>query len=297
MPPETLRLPVEGPALIVRGDTQIVIGAGCARAACEGRRPDPAEARGLRRPQARMGGDGEAGRSGHPRTVQSPPSWAWPRPWARRWSERPIRSTSRNSLDFSCALFDADGGLVANAPATCAGPPGFDGRERAGGARATCRTGARRRLRAQQPLRGRDASARHHPGHAGLRRLRDTAAVLCRGARPSRRRRRRPAGFDAALLQDHRRGGRAAGRPARDAPTGAFLEARGARTSSPSAHAPGAQPEPEPRRSQGADRGLPGRRRGGARDDRHSRRGDGGPLHGSCAGQRRSLGAPGYRPG
>lgn len=109
---ETLTLPVEGPALIVREDTQIAVAPGW--------RARP-EADGLIRLK-------RAAFAAHPEAVAG----ARPDPvtlelFNRRFMgvaeamgaalERTAHSVNiKERLDFSCALFDADGGLVANAP-------------------------------------------------------------------------------------------------------------------------------------------------------------------------------------
>ena len=78
----------------------------------------------------------------------------------------------KERLDFSCALFDADGNLIANAPhmPVHLGSMGESIktviRENAG------TDAARRRLRAERPLQRRHAPARHHGDHAGVRRRR-----------------------------------------------------------------------------------------------------------------------------
>ena len=43
-------------------------------------------------------------------------SWRSPRKWARRCGARAASVNIRERLDFSCALFDAGGNLIANAP-------------------------------------------------------------------------------------------------------------------------------------------------------------------------------------
>ena len=109
---ETMRLPVEGPALIVRGDTQIVVAPGWrARAERDGliRLKRVAYAAHLSQTDAdhadpvtlelfnrRFMGVAEAMGAALERTAHS--------------------VNIKERLDFSCALFDADGGLVANAP-------------------------------------------------------------------------------------------------------------------------------------------------------------------------------------
>ena len=109
---ETVTLPVEGPALIVRGDTQIVVAPGWrARPEADGMirlkrvayaahapetdisRPDPVTLELFNR---RFMGVAEAMGAALERTAHS--------------------VNIKERLDFSCALFDQDGGLVANAP-------------------------------------------------------------------------------------------------------------------------------------------------------------------------------------
>ena len=108
----TLDTPVDGPALIVRGDTQIAVAPGW-RASAE---PD-----GL----IRLVRTGDADR-----TETASPDTADPvtlELFNRRFMgvaeamgaalERTAHSVNiKERLDFSCALFDTDGGLVANAP-------------------------------------------------------------------------------------------------------------------------------------------------------------------------------------
>ena len=103
----------------------------------------------------------------------------------------------KERLDFSCALFDRDGMLIANAPhmPVHLGSMGESVRtilrlRGAGDAPG-------RRVRAEQPVQRRHPSARRHRDHAGVRRRR-TAAVPHRLARPPRRHRRHHARLDAA---------------------------------------------------------------------------------------------------
>jgi 5-oxoprolinase (ATP-hydrolysing) len=107
-----LESPVPGPALIVRGDTQIAVAPGwTARAEADGLirllrqgRVGAAQALDLSRPDPitlelfnrRFMGVAEAMGAALERTAQS--------------------VNIKERLDFSCALFDAEGGLVANAP-------------------------------------------------------------------------------------------------------------------------------------------------------------------------------------
>ena len=109
---EDLKLPLEGPALIVRGDTQIAVAPGW---------------------RARPGGDGmiqlrRVAVAAHlPRADTEKPDPVTLELFNRRFMgvaeamgaalERTAHSVNiKERLDFSCALFDADGGLVANAP-------------------------------------------------------------------------------------------------------------------------------------------------------------------------------------
>ena len=109
---ETLDSPLPGPALIIRGDTQIAVAPGwtavpealglirlirsappAAAALSDGDRPDPVTLELFNR---RFMGVAEAMGAALERTARS--------------------VNIKERLDFSCALFDADGGLVANAP-------------------------------------------------------------------------------------------------------------------------------------------------------------------------------------
>ena len=108
---EELTTPVDGPRLIVRGDTQIWVEAGW--------RAEP-EADGL----IRLTCVKMTGRAGADPATVDPVTLEL---YNRRFMgvaeamgaalERTARSVNiKERLDFSCALFDADGGLVANAP-------------------------------------------------------------------------------------------------------------------------------------------------------------------------------------
>jgi 5-oxoprolinase (ATP-hydrolysing) len=108
---DTLHQPLAGPALVVRGDTQIAVAPGwtatheahglirlvrtgrTARAALSADAPDPVTLELFNR---RFMGVAEAMGAALERTAQS--------------------VNIKERLDFSCALFDVDGGLVANAP-------------------------------------------------------------------------------------------------------------------------------------------------------------------------------------
>ena len=183
----------------------------------------------------------------------------------------------KERLDFSCALFDPDGMLIANAPhmPVHLGSMGESVRtilQLRGDSHA-----AGRRVRAQQPLQRRHPPARRHRGHAGVRRRR-AAAVPHRLARPSRRHRRHHAGLDAAR-QHHDRPGRRADRQFSAGRPGAVSRPRRSRRCS----RPGPYPARNPRQNvadlqaqiaacaRGAERA--------ARDDRAFRPRDRAGLH------------------
>ena len=142
----------------------------------------------------------------------------------------------KERLDFSCALFDADGGLVANAPHLPVHLGSMGASVKAVLGRRRGDAPPRRRLAAQLALRRRDPPARPHSGHAGVpggergsrgrslrrrgrdrrgrrrrgrgrrRRGRDRGpALLRRVARPPRRRRRGDARLHATGEPHHRR--------------------------------------------------------------------------------------------
>ena len=111
----------------------------------------------------------------------------------------------KERLDFSCAIFDAEARLVANAPHM---PVHLGSMDRSVEAiiAAQCRAHqAGRRLCAQCALCRRHASARHHRLHAVVRQERAQDSVLGRRARPSCRYRRHIAGLDVAARDEHRR--------------------------------------------------------------------------------------------
>jgi 5-oxoprolinase (ATP-hydrolysing) len=196
----------------------------------------------------------------------------------------------KERLDFSCALFDADGHLIANAPhmPVHLGSMGESIktviRENAG------HHAARRRLRAQRPLPRRHAPARHHRHHAGVSGRGARPDVLCGQPRPPRRHRRHHAGLDAAVLDPDRRRRRAdrqfqagGSRRAARGGDGGLAAKRGI---------PFKEPPAEPGRPEGADRRQSKRRAGAAQDGGAIRPGRGAGLHAPCAGQRRGVGAP-----
>ena len=116
----------------------------------------------------------------------------------------------KERLDFSCALFDPDGNLVANAPhiPVHLGSMGTTVKEV-----IRRRAGAMRPgdvVRGQRPVPRRHAPARRHRGHPGLRRRRASDdPVLRRLARPPRRDRRDHPRLHAGQQPRDRRGGRA----------------------------------------------------------------------------------------
>ena len=170
----------------------------------------------------------------------------------------------KERLDFSCAVFDGDARLVANAPHM---PVHLGSMDRSVETVIRMNEGdnpARRRLRAERPLQRRHASSRHHRLHAGLPRWRGRGRCIRRRpdnqphpvlgclARPSRRHRRNGARLDEPA-RHHRRGGR---RPHRQFPAGRGRPLPRGRTRQaldrPSLALP--QHPPEHRRPEGADR-------------------------------------------
>ena len=114
--------------------------------------------------------------------------------------------TIKERLDFSCAVFDAGGDLIANAPhmpvhlgsmgASVKAIIAQNPEMRAGG-----------RVRAERALQRRDAPAGHHRGAAGVGRGGGAGALLLGGAGTPYRCRRADAGVDAAGQPDDRRRG------------------------------------------------------------------------------------------
>ena len=136
----------------------------------------------------------------------------------------------KERLDFSCALFDAEGQLIANAPHMPV---------HLGSMGESVQEILRRRARVR--MRRGDAFALNAP-YAGGTHLPDVTvvmpvflersrrpAVLRRRARPPRRHRRHHAGLDALGLDDHRRGRRADRQRAASCERGVFLRRRVAR--------------------------------------------------------------------
>ena len=112
----------------------------------------------------------------------------------------------KERLDFSCAVFDGTGSLVANAPHM---PVHLGSMDRAVETiirenKGKIRPGNVYAINA--PYNGGTHLAGHHRLHAGVRRRQDL--VLGRLARPSCRRRRHFAGLDVAERHDHRAGRR-----------------------------------------------------------------------------------------
>ena len=113
----------------------------------------------------------------------------------------------KERLDFSCAIFDAQGGLVANAPHVPVhlGAMGESVRTVLRHRRSTLKPGDVVAL--NNPYQRWHAPARRHRGHPGLRRRRAAVPVLRRQSRPPRGYRRHDAGLDAACFP-HSGGGR-----------------------------------------------------------------------------------------
>ena len=114
----------------------------------------------------------------------------------------------KERLDYSCALFDGDAHLVANAPHMPVHLGSMGASVRRCSTR-TARPAARRRVPAQLAVPRRHAPARHDRGHAGVRSGRRARALLHGLARAPCGRRRHHAGLDAARQPRHRRGRRA----------------------------------------------------------------------------------------
>ena len=126
-----------------------------------------------------------------------------------------ISTNIKERLDYSCAVFDRRGGLVANAPHVPVHLGAMADTVAAMRARfAHSRAG--RCDRDERSLRGRLAPARRHGRDAGLRDRSGRCRLLRRESRPPRRSRRQDARIDAAELDDARGGGR----PDRALPTG-----------------------------------------------------------------------------
>jgi 5-oxoprolinase (ATP-hydrolysing) len=198
----------------------------------------------------------------------------------------------KERLDFSCALFNAQGELIANAPHMPV---------HLGSMSESIKTVIARNP-AMQPG---DVYVLNDPYHGGTH-LPDVTVVtpvyldrgtptaeaqlLRRQPRPPRRHRRQHAGLDAAVQQDHRRGRRAV----RQLPAGARRALREAelRRSCASGRYPARNPDQTiaDLRAQIAanEKGVQELQRdGGAVRPRHR-----GGLHAACAGQRRGVGAP-----
>ncbi len=209
----------------------------------------------------------------------------------------------KERLDFSCALFDAAGNLIANAPhmPVHLGSMGESVRTVIDARRKKMRPGDVFVLNA--PYNGGthlpdvtviapvflDASLDDRPRapSAPARRIRAASRVLRGGARPPCRHRRHHAGLDAARFDARRRGGRAARQRAarRRGPLSRGRDARAARRRPPSV----AQHRAESCRPAGAGRGVRERRRRAPPDGGAFRPGDRAGLHAARAGQCRGI--------
>ncbi len=201
---------IDGPAVIREPNATTVDRAGLARDA-DGARPPRARAR---RGGAARACDRHDRRSGAARGVQQPVHGD------RRADGRDARQHAysvniKERLDFSCALFDAEGNLIANAPhmPVHLGSMGESVKTIIDRRAGTMQP--RRRVRAERALQRRHAPAGRHGDRAGVSRraasARSARARILRGvARPPRRHRRHHARLDAARLDARRRGGRAA---------------------------------------------------------------------------------------
>ncbi len=177
----------------------------------------------------------------------------------------------KERLDFSCALFDADGNLIANAPHMPVHLGSMGESIKTVIARERRPDEARRRVRAERPVQRRHAPAGRDGDHAGVlegngsgrpgsRRRHGSSPllVLRRLARPPRRHRRHHPRLHAALLEERGRGRRAHRQreAGRGRPHARGRHARAARGGALS----GAQSRPEHRR--------PARPGGGQREGR-----------------------------
>jgi 5-oxoprolinase (ATP-hydrolysing) len=206
--------------------------------------------------------------------------------------ERTAHSVNiKERLDFSCALFDADGGLVANAPHMPV---------HLGSMGASVRA-----VRDRHPtLSPGDAFALNNP-YAGGTHLPDITVVMpvfMPGARA-----RPSTSPPAATMPMSAACSRAPCRPSPRPSTrrascwtpsrscAAAASWRPMRGASPGLDLALPRPRPQHRRPQGPDRRLPGRRGGGRRDDRRLRRRGGGRLHDVRPAERHGLGAPRHR--
>ncbi|GAA3030572.1 hypothetical protein GCM10020000_04130 [Streptomyces olivoverticillatus] len=203
----------------------------------------------------------------------------------------------KERLDFSCALFDPDGNLVANAPhiPVHLGSMGTAVREVIRRRPGTMRPGDAYAV--NDPYHGGHAPSRRHGGDPGLRRTarstRHGDPVLRGLPRSPRGNRRADAGVDAGEQPRHRRRGRALRQlaPRRERPL------PGGRDAATPHRRPLSVPQPrhQPRRPAGPDRRQPQRRRGGRQDDRPLRAGRGAGLHASRPAERRGSRPPGGR--
>ena len=214
---------------------------------------------------------------------------------AEQMGER-LRATAnsvniKERLDFSCALFDTDGRLIANAPHMPV-HLGSMGESIKAVHRGEHRTDAARRLlRPQQPVPRGHPPPGHHRGHPGLRRPR-AHPVLRRLPRPPRRSRWDHARLHA-LLQPPGRGGGGPDRQ-RTAHPGRPDARRGDARPADRRGVPGPEPAGQPGRPACAG----GRQRDGRLraqlPGRGLRPGRGVGLHGACAGERRRGGTSGH---
>ena len=192
----------------------------------------------------------------------------------------------KERLDFSCAIFDAEGALVANAPHVPVhlGAMGESVRtvlqQRGEHAEAGRRGGA------EQPVQRRHASAGRDGHHAGVRRGGQRDPVLRRLARPSRRYRRHHARLDAARTRARWRRKASSSTISCWSMAGEFREAE-FRALLARREVSRAQPGRERRRHQGAGRRQREGRAGTAARGRAVRLGHGARLYAPRDGQRR----------
>jgi 5-oxoprolinase (ATP-hydrolysing) len=192
----------------------------------------------------------------------------------------------KERLDFSCALFDAAGNLIANAPhiPVHIGSMGESVKALLQQHGDGFEPGDAYLL--NSPYARRHAPARHHRGHAGVRR-RAPLAVFRRFARPPRRHRRHFARLDAGRQPPYRRRRRDQRGPKNSGPR----PIAGSRDSRLAKQQPqsGPQSRAKPGRPASANRRQPQRRTGVAGDDRRVFAAGGAGLYAACAGPCRSL--------
>ena len=197
----------------------------------------------------------------------------------------------KERLDFSCAVFDADGGLIANAPHMPVHLGSMGESIKMVIERNRRPDPPRRRLRPQRPLPRRHPPARHHRRHPRVRPRQRRHLVLRGQPRPPRRDRRGVAGIHAGRQHPGRGGGGAD----RQLAAGAGPAAAGSRDhrAAEDGRVPVPRPGHQPRRPARPDRRQREGHRRAAQDGAALRPGRGARLHGARTGERGRVGAAG----